>query len=105
MKTYKQIMLIVEKFDKIFAENQQYIGRYGIGGIGTRYTDFIKYMESGMPIYASTVVIREENNKPVISFVDGRHRYCVMRDLGFDRIPISIDEESMQVAQKYGLLK
>lgn len=104
-KDYFLLDIEPEKFDKIFSESQQYIGKFGKGGIDNRYHDFIKYMEIGMPIYASTVVIREENNKPVISFVDGRHRYSVMRDLGFDRIPISIDEESMQVAQKYGILK
>ena len=104
-KDYYLLDVDVEKFDKIFAENQQYIGRYGIGGIGTRYTDFIKYMESGMPINASTVVITEENNKPAVSFVDGRHRYSVMRDLGFKRIPVSMNESSKLVAEKYGLLK
>ena len=94
-----------EKFDEIFAQNQQYIGKYGAGGIGTRYSDFIKYMESGMPIHASTVVVTEENNRPIVSFVDGRHRYSVMRDLGFERIPVSMDESSKEVAEKYGLLK
>ena len=85
-KDYYLLDVDVEKFDEIFAQNQQYIGKYGAGGIGTRYSDFIKYMESGMPIHASTVVVTEENNRPIVSFVDGRHRYSVMRDLGFERI-------------------
>lgn len=95
----------VEKFDKLFQKSVQYIGKYGSGGIDTRYGDFIKYIDLGMPIYASTIVISEENDKPVVSFVDGRHRYSVMRDLGFERIPVSMDESSKLVAEKYGLLK
>ncbi len=104
-KDYYLLDVDVEKFDKIFAQDWQYIGKYGERGIGTRYVDFIKYLESGMPIHASTITVREENGKPIINFTDGRHRYSVMRDLGFDRIPVSMNESSKLVAQKYGLLK
>lgn len=104
-KEYYLLDVDVEKFDEAFQKSGHYIGKFGKGGIGTRYLDFQKYLKSGLPIHASTVVISEENGKPIATFVDGRHRYSVMRDRGFSRIPISMNTSSMLTAEKYDLLK
>ncbi len=104
-KDYYLLDIDVKKFDELFKKDNQYIGRYGERGIDTRYADFIRYIDTGLPIHASKVIIKEEDGEPKISFIDGRHRYSVMRDMGFDGIPVSLDESSKLIAEKYGLLK
>lgn len=95
----------VDKFEELFKKTPQYVGRYGERGIDTRYGDFIKYIDTGLPIHASKVIVEEKDGEVEVSFIDGRHRYSVMRDMGFDKIPVSLDESSKLVAEKYGLLK
>lgn len=94
-----------KKFDELFKKTGYYIGKFGEKGIEDRYNDFIDYLESGKPIYASTVTVYEENNEPKVVFTDGRHRYSVYRDLGFESIPLSMNTSSKLVAEKYGLIK
>ncbi len=53
----------------------------------------------------------KEFNVPVMSvneretgFVDGRHRFAVLRDAGYKRVPVSMDRASLAHARKRGYL-
>lgn len=95
----------VDKVDKLFSKDDSYIGYGGKGGIETRYEDFNKYLHTGRKIFASRISIEEDHTgKPVVSFEDGRHRYAVLRDKGFEALPFSLDEKSYETALKHGLI-
>ena len=39
-----------------------------------------------------------------VVFGDGRHRYAFLRDQGLDKIPISMDADSIKYAKKFGYI-
>ncbi len=97
----KLVFVNTEKFDKAFEKDEYFYIEKG----EKRGFEFIKdHIDSGLPIAASYVVLSEKDNSPKVSFYDGRHRYCVMRDLGAKSTPVSLDENSIKIAQKYGIL-
>lgn len=81
-----------------------YIEPYGKNGIGTRYRGVGEYLKTGRNIDATRVYFGETAGKLTAVIEDGRHRFAYMRDLGMERIPISIDKNSYEVAKKYGLI-
>ena len=90
-----------EKFDKAFAQTSNYVGENGEGGIGNRYKEFGNFVKKADSIRASNVYIKP-NGVPV--FGDGRHRYAYLRDQGVQKIPMSMDKESVENAKKHGYL-
>ena len=86
---------------------------YGFGYIGRgsnisqpeRMERFEEYLKTGKKIYAPTVYISDNGRHPEITFQDGRHRYAYMRDMHMKGIPIALNDESIKVARKYGLLQ
>ena len=98
-------ILNAEKVEELVKkDNSYYIKPGASNGIGNRYDDIIEYLKTGQDIDASTIHIREDNGKPVLGFIDGRHRFCVYRDMGIPNIPFALDLKSLSVAKKYGLL-
>lgn len=98
-------MVDVEKFDKLFAQSWGYIGPNGKNGIPKRYSGFQKYLLLNRPINAPSIHIKEINGRVEVGFRDGRHRYSVLRDMGFSEIPLAMRTKSFILAEKYGLLK
>lgn len=96
-----------DKFDEIFSKNpfEQYLGNYETMSQPERYDGFIKYLKTNEPIDASIVYISEVNGKPQVDFQDGRHRYAVMRDMGFKTIPVVMTNESRITGEKFGLVE
>lgn len=86
---------------------------YGFGYIGRgsnisqpeRMERFEEYLKTGKKIYAPVVYVNDNGRHPEITFQDGRHRYAYMRDMKMQGIPIAMNEESIKVAKKYGLLQ
>lgn len=93
-----------EKFDEGFKTNKdQYIGEGGVNGIKTRYSDFKKFFEETKePIEVSEVVISKGEWSPrgQVQFINGRHRYAVMRDAGATKIPVAFYENSDSMSLK-----
>lgn len=86
---------------------------YGFGYIGRgsnitqpeRMERFEEYLKTGKKIHAPVVFITDNGRHPEIAFEDGRHRYAYMRDMKMSGIPIAMNDESIKVARKYGLLQ
>ncbi len=95
------VFVNTEKFDKAFEnDDYYYIDRDEKQG----FNHIEDHINTGRPITASSVILREEDGDLKACFYDGRHRYCVMRNLGADSVPISLDEDSIKIAQKYGMI-
>jgi hypothetical protein len=70
-----------------------------------RCKSFKEYLKTGLSIDAPSVNLTERDGRLNITFNDGRHRYAVMRDdLGFEKIPVALDDESLEIAKKYGVI-
>lgn len=92
--------------DKLFKENGlAYIEPNGTNGIGERYKRVGEFLRTGKNIDATRVVLGEKAGKLTASILDGRHRFAYMRDLGMKEIPLSMDEDSYNLAIKHGLIK
>jgi hypothetical protein len=91
-----------ETFDKAFSKTDwQYVGKGGEGGIEGRYKGFENWLKDAKSLTASNVSVNKDGG---IVFGDGRHRYAVLRDMGLDKLPISMDKESIENAKKFGYL-
>ena len=89
-------------FDKAFAKTQwQYVGEKGKGGIEGRYEKFAEWVKNADSMHASNVSVNKDGG---VTFGDGRHRYAYLRDEGLQKIPMSMDNESIKYAKKHGYL-
>lgn len=91
-----------ETFDKAFAKTKwQYVGKKGEGGIEGRYEKFANWVKDAESMHASDVAVNKEGG---VTFGDGRHRYAYLRDEGVEKIPMSMDKESVKHAKRHGYL-
>ena len=80
----------------------QYIGAQGHGGIKGRYERFGQWLSTAnQPIEASTVGVDDAGS---VSFYNGRHRYCYLRDHGAKTIMVAMDPTSLRNAKKYKII-
>jgi hypothetical protein len=99
----KLVNVNTNAFDEAFKKTEwQYVGKNAEGGKPERIAGVEKYLETGKPMNASNVVIKDNGT---IVFGDGRHRYAVLRDMGLGKIPMSMDEKSLQNAIKFGYIE
>ena len=98
--------LDTEKIENLFKQdNGFYISQNGENGsIGNRYKNVQNYIRTGRNINATEISLKEENGKPVLNILDGRHRFAVMRDMGMKKIKFALDANSLQIAYKYNLI-
>lgn len=98
----KLVNINTTPFDEAFKQTDwQYIGKGAEGGKPERIAGVKKYFETGKPMNASNAVVKDNGT---IVFGDGRHRYAVLRDMGLGKIPMSMDEKSIQNAKKFGYI-
>jgi hypothetical protein len=109
-QNYVLVNVDVARFDAAFQnESFQYISRGGGGNaIAERYPRFQEHLESGKPIYASTVYL-EADGPPGdqtlrASFNDGRHRYAVLRDMGMKTMPIAVHKDGLKLLKAFNLV-
>jgi hypothetical protein len=97
------VAIDVNKFDQAFArEREAYIGRGGTGNsIRDRYQRFVAFLKANDTIEASTISVGENGR---VDFINGRHRYAVMRDLGVKVMPVVITADTVENARKAGYL-
>lgn len=102
---YNLVEFDTDVLNELFKQDGvSYIEPYGKNGIGTRYRGVGEYLKTGRNIDATRVCFGETAGNLTAVIEDGRHRFAYMRDLGMERIPISIDKNSYEVAKKYGLI-
>jgi len=71
-------------------------GGQGPNYIADRYQRAQDFLESGKPMHAPEVTVREDGT---IHFDDGRHRFAAMRDSGMSDVPLAMDAESLRNLQ------
>jgi 2'-5' RNA ligase/ribosomal protein S18 acetylase RimI-like enzyme len=97
------ISVDVQKFEEAWKKDQGYY--VGPGGsdnaIGGRYERFQKWLADnpGKSIEAPIVSWNEVTGCP--SFTDGRHRFAVLRDMGVDKVYISVPKNQVQTFRKF----
>lgn len=102
---YSLIDVDTEILNKLFKEDgASYIEPYGKNGANEKYKNVGEYLKTGENINATKVYFMEKDGELTAAIGDGRHRFAYMRDLGMKSIPISVDKDSYEIAQKYGLV-
>jgi hypothetical protein len=111
---HKVAWIDVNKWDEIWRREKNYYIERGrhvdiCNRIGRRYERVIEF-------FHMDPVERHEKFGPIkmprakvdvrgkITMGNGRHRYAVMRDFGAVKIPISMDDDSLQNAERVGYL-
>jgi hypothetical protein len=70
-------------------------------GAGTgKYEGAVEYLQGARPVEAPSLGVMPDS----LGFTDGRHRFAAMRDMGLDRIPVSMDPWSLENARARGLI-
>ncbi|OGM10520.1 hypothetical protein A2Z67_02870 [Candidatus Woesebacteria bacterium RBG_13_36_22] len=94
----RAVLVDVDKFDKEWSKDEDfYIGPGGTGAkISDRYERFNEFLKTG-----ELIEMPEVSSRPLtlgtgslVGFTNGRHRFAVLRDLGFKVIPLSVDLNS-----------
>ena len=99
------VALDTKKIDDLFKENYCYVSEnLTTSRVDNRFQCFRDFLATGRNIEASQIVLREEAQHPVLDFIDGRHRFCVMRDMGLDKIKFAMSKDSLKLAYKYNLI-
>ena len=100
------VYLQADLFENLFKDSGQYVEQYDkLGRISKeKYDEAIECIKSDMPIDAPEVYLKNNDGIPEVGFKEGRYLYSVMRDLGFDSIPLAMTEESYKTAIKMKLV-
>jgi len=103
---YNLVNIDVKKFDNLWKQDKDfYIGPNGTGAAITkpinRYERFKTFLKDGEPIEAPVAAI----NLYGVGFVNGRHRFAVLRDMGVKTIPLTLNDKSIKNAREMGLLE
>lgn len=106
----------VDVVDKAFSRIKSfYIGKDGKGGIGNRYERFGFYINGGVEDIDGFELVHEPHDeiessemyiddKGMVSFDNGRHRWAWLRDHGAKTIPVSMPKDAVENAKKFGYL-
>lgn len=79
---------------------QGHIGPNGVGGLNNRYQGVKDWLKENNHLEAPYLYL---NDRGMLTFGNGRHRFAVLRDAGLTRIPVSLGEEVPGMAEKLGL--
>ena len=95
----------VKKFDNLLKEGKYYVGYMGVGGSAEKYAAFKDFLHTKNTIEPPKVSLeKDENGNVVTKIEDGRHRFAVLRDMGFDTIPVRMNQNSVALAKETGII-
>lgn len=97
------ILIDPAKLDRDWSKKAiEYIPAGGGGAeIGGRREGFKEFLKTGKPVEASRVVLDDEGNP---SFVNGRHRYSVVRDSGAGAVAVTVPKrDAEEMMRRYGV--
>lgn len=97
------VMVDVAKLDEAFQKDTGFaIGPGGAGAITGRREAFLAFLAKaraeGKPVEQPQVTVDPEGG---VAFVDGRHRFSVLRDQGVERLPISVPRSQAARARRF----
>lgn len=100
------VLLNIEKFENYYKNCGDFYlhPNNGKNCIEGRYERFEQFLQTSSNIEASYVTIALKNNQLVVDFLNGRHRYAVLRDKGIESLPVYMHPDSIELAKKAGLL-
>lgn len=99
----KLVSIDIPKFDSVFKKDAGfYVSPTGEGEMAGKREAFTKFLKTGKPIEAPEVFVDAQGG---VSFVNGRHRYAVLRDRGETTIPVAMSPEAEANARKFRLTK
>lgn len=86
------VMVSAKELEKAWEKDDMYIppGGGGKSDVPGRREAFEKFLESGKPVQASRITVDEKGNA---SFIDGRHRFSVLRDKGADKVAVTVSKK------------
>lgn len=97
------IMVDPRKWDEGWQKDSMYLPPEGQGGGGEvkgRREDFKRFLGTGLPVQASRGGLGPDG---LPYFEDGRHRFAVLRDLGADRVAVTVSKkQAKKILKKYG---
>lgn len=97
---YTTVWVDVDRLDRGFQRDAGfYIGASGQGAIPGRQADFRRFLSDAdrHAIEQPEVVVDPDGT---VSFVNGRHRFSVLRDLGLTQIPVSVATGGVETARR-----
>lgn len=96
----------VDKLDRELKKDKSlYVGFKGRNGSGYRYDRFKRYLNTNQPINATSIYLRQDADGEIKTIIkDGRHRFAVLRDMGIEKLPVSISKDSIKLARQIGLI-
>lgn len=90
------VLVDVAKFDRAFVKDTDYIGSND-AGISGRREKFVSFLQSGRAIEMPEVSVTAPGR---IVFVNGRHRYAALRDIGVKSLYIAFPKDQAEQARK-----
>ncbi len=96
----------VEKLDRYLKDKPGYINYKSQGDHDkSKYDRVIRFLHTNHDIIPSKLVLDKDSNGQTIIRIDrGKHRFAVLRDMGFKRLPIVMSKEVIDIAKQEGLL-
>jgi len=100
---YTYVDADVKKMDDSWKnESDYYVGKDGVGGQNGRYKTVSDFVDRGSPIVMPEVSMRTSDG--VVTFIDGRHRFAVLRDRGLKRIKVAVpNDKADEFKELYGV--
>jgi len=95
----------IKKFDAAWSKDVGFYIPFGKGGIADRrekFEKFYKGLESSGGTLESPEVSVNDSGK--VMFINGRHRFAVLRDKGISPIYVSFTKDSVDNAKRFGYI-
>lgn len=102
----EKVVVDVEKLDNILKQDSSfYVGYKGVGGSKEKYENFREFLHTKNSIEPPIISLTKSNSGKVITVIeDGRHRFAVLRDMGFKKLPVRMNKESAALAKQMGII-
>lgn len=101
---YQLVEINVEQLDKVLQRQKGYVGYKGRGGVKEKYDRFVRFLHTSHKIQPPRLALTKKIDGDIDVYIDdGRHRFAVLRDIGLEKIPVVMSEESRKVAREAGI--
>lgn len=98
---YATVVVSAAALDGAWSRDEGYYIPPGGGGaeIAGRRDRFARFLDSGQPVEAPKAVLSGD----AVALDDGRHRFSVLRDMGIDRVAVTVPaEQAEEFARRFG---
>ena len=98
---YVPILLDIKKIEELFKKDQGYIGLGKEGKHGAR-ENMLSFLKTNQPIEMPILGLSLDDYSAVkrVEFTNGRHRFAVLRDMGFKKIWAMISSFQLEEVKK-----